>query len=100
MLSKVDSFQRHIIRTFALNVRWPTIVKNEKNYAKMKLERWSTKKALKMAWKNSPNGYIYSSSLCFTLCFKRIQMTQRKTTDDMVIHNKTTIKKRTHHEQE
>ena len=29
MQRKVDSFQRRIIRTFVLNVRWPTIVKNQ-----------------------------------------------------------------------
>ena len=34
MQRKVDSFQRRIIRTFALNVRWPSIVKNEEIFAK------------------------------------------------------------------
>ena len=41
MQRKVDSFQRRIIRTFALNVRWPTIVKNEEIFTKTKLEPWS-----------------------------------------------------------
>ena len=41
MQRKVDSFQRRIIRTFVLNVRWPTIVKNEEIFTKTKLEPWS-----------------------------------------------------------
>ena len=41
MQRKVDSFERRIIRTFALNVRWPTIVKNEDIFTKTKLEPWS-----------------------------------------------------------
>lgn len=43
--------------------------------------------------KNSPNGFIYSSSLCFTLRFRRIQKTRRKTTEDIAKHNEKTIKK-------
>ena len=38
MQSKVDSFQRRVIRTCVLNVRWPTIVRNEETYVKTKLE--------------------------------------------------------------
>ena len=38
---KVDSFQRRIIRTFVLNIRLPTIVKNEEIFTKTKLEPWS-----------------------------------------------------------
>ena len=41
MHRKVNSFQRRIIRTFVLNVRWPTIVKNEEIFTKTKLEPWS-----------------------------------------------------------
>ena len=41
MRSKVDSSQRQVIRTFVLNVRWPTTVKNEEIYVKTKLEPWS-----------------------------------------------------------
>ena len=41
MKRKVDSFQRRIIRTFVLNVRWPTIVKKEEIFTKTKLEPWS-----------------------------------------------------------
>ena len=41
MQRKVDSFQRRIITTFVLNVRWPTIVKNEDIFTKTKLEPWS-----------------------------------------------------------
>ena len=40
MQRKVDSFQRRIIRTFVLNVRWPIIVKNEEIFTKTKLEPW------------------------------------------------------------
>ena len=40
MQRKVDSFLRQIIRTFVLNVQWPTIVKNE-IFTKTKLEPWS-----------------------------------------------------------
>ena len=40
MQRKVDSFQRQIIRTFLLNVRRPTIVKNKKTFTKTKLEPW------------------------------------------------------------
>ena len=38
---KVDSFLRRIIRTFVLNVQWPTIVKNEETFTRTKLEPWS-----------------------------------------------------------
>ena len=41
MQRKVDSFQRRIIRTFVLNIRSPTIVKNEEIFTKTKLEPWS-----------------------------------------------------------
>ena len=41
MQRKVDSFQRRIIRTFVLKVRWPSIVKNEEIFTKTKLELWS-----------------------------------------------------------
>ena len=41
MQRKVDFFQRRIIRAFVLNVRWPTIVKNEEIFTKTKLEPWS-----------------------------------------------------------
>ena len=41
MQRKVDSFQRRIIRTFVLNIRWTTIVKNEEFLTKTKLEQWS-----------------------------------------------------------
>ena len=41
MLRKVDSFRRRIIRTFVLNVRLPTIVKNEEIFTKTKVEPWS-----------------------------------------------------------
>ena len=41
MQRKVDSFQRRFIRTFVLNVRWPTIAKNEEIFTKTKLESWS-----------------------------------------------------------
>ena len=41
MQRKEGSFQRRIIRTFVLNVRWPTIVKNEEIFTKTKLELWS-----------------------------------------------------------
>ena len=34
MQRKVDSFQRRIIRTFVLNIRWPSIVQNEEIFAK------------------------------------------------------------------
>ena len=40
MQRKVDPFQQQIIRTFVLNVRWPTIVKNE-IFTKTKLKPWS-----------------------------------------------------------
>ena len=36
--SKVDSFQRRIIRTFVLNILWPNIVKIKQIFTKMKLE--------------------------------------------------------------
>ena len=36
-----------------------------------------------------PDESIYSNSLCFILWFRRIQKTQRKTTEDMVKHNET-----------
>ena len=36
MQRKVDSFQGRIIRTFVLNVRWPTIVKNQEIFAETK----------------------------------------------------------------
>ena len=38
---QVDSFQRLIIRTFALNVWWAAIVTNEEIFTKTKLEPWS-----------------------------------------------------------
>ena len=41
MQRKVDSFQLRIITTFVLNVRWPTIVKDEEIFTKTKLEPWS-----------------------------------------------------------
>ena len=41
MQRQVDSFQRRIISTFVLNVRWPTIVKNEEIVTKTKFESWS-----------------------------------------------------------
>ena len=41
MQRKEGSFQRRIIRTFVLNVRWPTIVKNEEIFTNTKLELWS-----------------------------------------------------------
>ena len=41
MQSKVDSFQRRIIRTLVLNVGWLTIVKNEEIFTKRKLGPWS-----------------------------------------------------------
>ena len=41
MQPNVDSFQRRIIRTLVLNVRWSTIVKNEVTFTKTKLEPWS-----------------------------------------------------------
>ena len=40
MQSKVGSSQRRIVRTFVLNVRWPTIVKNKEIFTKTKLEQW------------------------------------------------------------
>ena len=41
MQRKVDSFQRRVIGTFALNIRWPTIEKNKEIFTKTKLELWS-----------------------------------------------------------
>ena len=41
MQRKVDSFLQRIIRTFVLNVQWPTIVNNEEIFTKTKLEPWS-----------------------------------------------------------
>ena len=38
MQRKVDSVQRRIVRTFVLNVGWPTVVKNEEIFTKTKLE--------------------------------------------------------------
>ena len=37
MQRQVDSFQRRIIRTFVLNVRWPTIVKNEEIFTEKEI---------------------------------------------------------------
>ena len=41
MQRNVDSFLQRIIRTFVLNVQWPTIAKNEEIFTKTKLEPWS-----------------------------------------------------------
>ena len=67
MQHKVDSFQRRIIRTFVLNVRWPTKVKNEEIFTKSKLEPWSIiarKRCLKWFGKVSrmdPSTYAHSA---------------------------------------
>ena len=37
MQRQVDSFQRRIIRTFVLNVRWQTIVKNEEIFTEKEI---------------------------------------------------------------
>ena len=97
MQSKVDFFQRRIIRIFVLNVQWPNIAKNE---GKRTVVHNYLKKALKMVGKIARMDPSTSRSLCFTLCFIRIQTTQRKTTENMVKYNKTTIKKRTQYELE
>ena len=47
MQSKVDFFQRRIIRIFVLNVQWPNIAKNE---GKRTVVHNYLKKALKMVW--------------------------------------------------
>ena len=38
---QIDSFQRRLIRTFILNVKWPTIVKNEQVYEKTNTTPWT-----------------------------------------------------------
>ena len=68
MQRKLDSFQRRIIRTFVLNVRWPTIVKNEEILNKTKLEPWSIiigKRRLK--WYGKIARLDPSTSACSTL---------------------------------
>ena len=39
--NQIDSFQRRILRSYVLNIRWPKIVKNEDVYEKTKTEPWS-----------------------------------------------------------
>ena len=87
MQSKLDSFQRRIIRIFVLNVRWPNIVKNEEMFTKKKKEPWSIiigKRRLKWFAKIAPTDPSTPRSLCFIPCFRRIQKTQRKTTEDIL----------------
>ena len=38
---QIDSFQRRLLRTFVLNIKWPTIVKNENVYEITKCVPWS-----------------------------------------------------------
>ena len=39
--NQIDSFQRRILRSYVLNIRWPKILKNEDVYEKTKTEPWS-----------------------------------------------------------
>ena len=84
MQSKLDSFQQRIIRIFFLNVRLPNIVKNEEIFTKKKKEPWSIiigKRRLKWFAKIATTNPCTPRSLCFIPCFRRIQKTQRKTTE-------------------
>ena len=48
---KIDSFQRRLIRTNVLCVRWPQIVKNEEVYEKTSIKPWSKRiKKQRMTW--------------------------------------------------
>ena len=42
LCQKIDSFQRRILRTHVLNVRWPKVIKNEDVYRLTKAKPWST----------------------------------------------------------
>ena len=87
MQSKLDSFQQRIIRIFFLNVRLPNIVKNEEMFTKKKKEPRSIiigKRRLKWFGKIAPTDPSTPRSLCFIPCFRRIQKTQRKTTEDIL----------------
>ena len=47
----IDYFQRRLIRTNVLNVRWPKIVKNDKVYELSKIRPWSIKiREQRMTW--------------------------------------------------
>ena len=88
--SKVNSFQRRIMTTFERSManyckKWRNLWQNEIR----NVVHNNTKKTPKMVWWNSLNGSIYFSSLCFTLCFRRIWKIQRKITEDMFMHNET-----------
>ena len=37
----IDSFQRRLIRTFILNVKWPKIATNKEVYERTKIKKWS-----------------------------------------------------------
>ena len=37
----IDSFHRRLLRTYALNVKWPEIATNEKVYSKTNVKPWS-----------------------------------------------------------
>ena len=39
--NNIDSFQRRILRTNVLNVRWPKTLSNEQVYERTKTEKWS-----------------------------------------------------------
>ena len=104
MQRKEGSFQRRIIRTFVLNVRWPTIVKNEEIFTKTKLELWSIiigKRCLKWFGKIARMDPSTSarSALHYALEeFRRPRGRPPKTW--LSIMNETAIKKRTQHELE
>ena len=72
----------------------------KKVLGKTKLEPWPMiVRTRRLKWFGKMvclNGSIYSSSLCFLLCFRTIQKTQRETTKDMVKHN-VQFKKREKH---
>ena len=49
--TKIDAFQRRLIRSNVLNIRWPQKIRNEDVYKKSKIQPWSKRiKKLRMTW--------------------------------------------------